>query len=478
MAVRVRSRRWRAMLAASMTAAVACRGGPVRPQKTHLARLPESVGEIAVADDARSYAYVEKNGAEGRVVHDGIRDAPFPEFGIMTFAPVTRRLFYWAGSANGPTASGVLVVDGAPLAARFGRDADITFSADGRHWATASSGMARRKDDEVEPGPAIVFADGRELGRYPDASLPALSPDGGHVAYLVATDDGATKLVVDGTERTTYAAPDPPCAARAKPRAKGHNPEYWPQFQVRYLSDGRLLVMTRDRDGWAVYRDGTRLGTYESSRVQPHPGATPECRDVSAIAAWSLTTAEKAPVAAWVERLPGEQEQWRVVVDGKPVDGVVCPGPYLRQPPELTPDGEHVAYACPVSDDKFSVVGDGQRFGPYRDVWAYTWSDDGAHLAYGGSDGLPPRPWRYYVDGRVVTEAFGSLWRPRFEPGTSRLAWEAELERYGRGWIGIDRRRIASFDEVVSGPSFVRRGVATWVVRRGRRLTRLDVPTG
>ncbi len=450
------------------------------PRKTHLARLPTSVGQIAIADDGRSYAYFERGESDGWVVENGVKGPTFPLSGLLTFAPVTHALFYFAGNPADPAGDGFLIADGQRLGGQFAREGDMVFSPDGKRWATTGGTHPHRKGDQTEPGPVIVFSDGKELGRYPDASLPAFSHDGKHLAYLVAGDDGAAKLLVDGAERATYGLPESGCSARTKPRVKGKNPEFWPQFQVRYLSDDSLLVMTRDREGWGIYRDATRIASFESSRVQAHPEGIAGCASAAAIASWSLTAAEKAPVVAWFERLGGSEERWRVVVDGKPVDDVICAGAYLRQPPELSADGRHIAYACPAPgpDESFFVVADGQRYGPYRDVWAYVWSDDAAHLAYGGSTGLPPRPWRYYVDGQARSEEFAALWRPRFEPRTGRLAWEAELERRQNGWLGIDGRRIASFDEVVWGPEFFRRGTATWVIRRGRRLTRLDIPTG
>ena len=110
-------------------------------------------------------------------------------------------------------------------------------------------------------------------------------------------------------------------------------------------------------------------------------------------------------------------------------------------------------------------------------MWAYAWSDDGAHVAFGAADASPEKPWRYYVDGKPRSEALSAVWRPRVEAGTGHLAWEAEPEQEGRGVLGIERRRIASFDEVVWGPTFLRRGTVTWVIRRGRRLIRIDAPT-
>ena len=448
-------------------------------RKTQLARLPSSVGSIAVADDATSYAYVEKKDGGGWVVHDGVAGSLFPTFGALTFSPVTRRVFYWAGGRVDDADEGFLVADGTKLGGDFAREATIVFSRDGRHWATAGPTRNRREGDVAGPGPVTALADGRELGRYADASLPTFSPDGRHLAYLVAGPDGRARLIVDATERAAYAVPEAECAARMKPRASGPNPNFWPQFQVQYLSDGRLLVMTRDGDGWGIYRNGVRLASYEASVVQSHPTLGEKCATVTAVSAWSFVAADKAPVAAWWERLQGRECRWRVVVDAKPADDVLCAKAWDRQPPALSADGRHVAYACAVTEpeERVFMVVDGHRYGPYRDVWAYAWSDDGAHVAFGAADASPEKPWRYYVDGKPRSEALSAVWRPRVEAGTGHLAWEAEPEQEGRGVLGIERRRIASFDEVVWGPTFLRRGTVTWVIRRGRRLIRIDAPT-
>jgi hypothetical protein len=248
---------------------------------------------------------------------------------------------------------------------------------------------------------------------------------------------------------------------------------------VTYLSDGRLVVMTEEGDGWGVYRDGTRIASYPASLILAKPYLFSSCPTATAIAAWSFTAAGNA--LAWWERLEGTEERWRVVVDGKPVDDVVCSKAWPIQPPELSPDGRHVAYGCAVEEPlaRVFVVADGRRYGPYRDLWAYVWSDDGAHVAYGATgEEESARPWRYYVDGEVRSGPFAAVWRPRLDAGTGRLAWDGQIEEGGRGVIGIDRRRIASFDTVLWGPTFLRPGTATWVIRRGRRLTRIDAPTG
>lgn len=461
------------LLALAVGAAIACsRGRAVpAPKKVQLARLPTSVGPIVVSDDARRYAYVEKMGGTQRVVRDGIPDESFAGCGGLTFSPVTQKLFYWAGSQTG-----YLVAEGARIGT-FAREGTMAFSRDGVHWATAA-GLAEVVGDPASPAPAVmVLADGKEVGRHPDASIPTFSPSGGHLAYLAATESGS-RLIVDGTERATYPRPSAPCAAARKGGPKA--PGLWPQFQTKYLSDGSLLVMTQDEDGWGIYRDAKRIAAYGMSLLQRNPTPGDDCAGVTGVGAWSLATAEKAPVAAWWERLAREKDAWRVVVNGRPADAIVCSRPWRPQPPELTPDGRHLAYACEVTEpeDRTFMVADGRRYGPYREISVYVWSDDGAHFAYAASEGEAERPWRYYVDGTSRTAAVDEVWRPRLEARTGRLLWEGRSdEEHGRGTLGIDRRRITSFDDVVWGPAELQRGIATWVIRRGRRLMRLDIPT-
>jgi WD40-like Beta Propeller Repeat len=461
---------------ACMILAFACCREPRRPRKTHLARLPASVGPITVADDATSYAYRDSNEPPVSIVRDGVAGPAYPAVSAATFSPITRRLFYWAGHELD---RGFLVVDGKTFGEDIGRESTIVFSSDGAHWATTAALHDRGPGGTEEPGPAVVFADDRELGSYPDASLPAFSPDGRHLAYLVAGEEGAN-LIVDGAEQRSFARPLADCAARPRRRHRQINPYYWPLFQVRYLSDGRLLVMTQDDDGWGIYRDRERLASYEASIEQARPYLPGGCGTVSTVAGWTLTTAERAPLAAWWERVAGTDERWRVVVDGKPVDDVTCAKAWNLQPPEFSPDGRHLAYACAVTqpEERVFLVADGRRYGPYWGMWAYSWADDGSHFAYGAAEGPEARAWRHYVDGKPRSEAMTSVWRPLLEPGTGRLVWQSRREEGERGMLGIDRRRIASFDDVVWGPQFLRPGTATWVIRRGQRLIRLDVPVG
>jgi hypothetical protein len=198
----------------------------------------------------------------------------------------------------------------------------------------------------------------------------------------------------------------------------------------------------------------------------------------AAIVPESVVVAEKAPVAVWWERLAAPTEQWRVVRDGAPVDGLVCGRFWRDQPPALSPDGRHVAYPCFTKDvfgrNEGYVVLDGRRFGPYRNVWGIRLSDDGEHVAYGAADDHPTRPWSFHVDARRLRLRFDEVWRPRLSPDGDRLAWAAR--RGDRPFVGLDDGIVAAFDDVLWGPRFSQ-GAVSWVIRRGRKVTRLDATT-
>jgi hypothetical protein len=166
--------------------------------------------------------------------------------------------------------------------------------------------------------------------------------------------------------------------------------------------------------------------------------------------------------------------------EGAPLDDIVCDAFLGSQPPELGPDGRHVAYGCVrragegVADEVF-VVQDGLRHGPYGQVWGIALSDDGRRVAYGAWDGSEERGWGLYVDGVRRPGRFGAVWRPRLFPNGVHLAWQAQPVQDGPGVLGVDHWQLAGFDAVVWGPEFDAEGRVAWVIRRGRRLVRIDV---
>jgi hypothetical protein len=463
----------------------ACRSSstPRELRKTRLATVPPTYrkGTIAIADDGAHWAMVVRDAEGQHVAADDGRGTAYKECGTPRFAPGSERLFYWAVDGASTPPRVVLVSGDRVLATDYVRLPALVFSKGGTRWASVG-GTASAEGG----GPVAVLVDGREMGRHADASLPAFSPDGQHVAYLIQDEAGQIRLLVDGNEQRAFKGPETPTSPIVKTLAVG--PNLPPQFSVNYLRDGSLLVLTQDRDGWAIYHDTVRLGSYPSSVWSGHgPVALdlgPQFRTAVAIAPASLSVADAGPVAAWWIRREGEVDTWRVVRNGRPVGATLCSKPWTA-PPVLSGDGAHVAYVCvqsaPGAVDTMYVVHDELSYGPYLDVFGIALSPDGAHVAYAASvvrdatDLLPHQPWNFHVDGRPFEHRYTSVWRPRFTADGAHLAWEAEAE--GRNVLGLDDHEVATFDEVVWGPTVSRVGEVFWVVRKGRRLARLDLAT-
>jgi hypothetical protein len=200
----------------------------------------------------------------------------------------------------------------------------------------------------------------------------------------------------------------------------------------------------------------------------------------ASIAAPSLAVASDVPVAVWWERMPGEAERWRVVRDGAPVDGMHCASYWGTQAPVLSGDGAHVAYVCPTPAEPQAPLGhrwvmlDGRRFGTHIETWTLGLSPDGTQVAYGAAESLPIMAWRIMVNGMPRTPPEELVWRPRFSPDGRHVLWAGGPER-GRGRIAIDARTVTRFDDVLHGPEFPAPRTAVWVIRRGRKISRLEV---
>jgi hypothetical protein len=466
-----RSARWAALLICAALAG-GCR--PDRPviEKTRLVRLPaEYIPQSAViSEDGGAWAFVQRAAGGEHVVTAAGAGPVHDQCVGLVFAPKSRRLFHWTRDGAGEATRIAIVADGAPIATDFIASGQLGFSADGTRWFAAGAA----------PGPApntvgdiTLFVDGAAITREADVSLPSFSADGAHVAYLTATDRRRT-LVVDGAARRTFEPPTALCGAGALSTAP--HPDLPLRHVVKYLADGSLLVVTRDPDGWGIYRDDGRLASYPVSVVDHAPE---ECATAASFAPRSLRTAERAPVAVWWERAAGKQAGWRVVRNGEPVDDLTCTETWKQHPPEPSADGTRVVYPCLRITNgvaEVSVVAGTARYGPYGSVWGIAPSKNDAHVAYGAQTNSFTRPWVIEVDGERRAGPFASVWRPRVSDDGSVVAWEATLERDGRGVFGVNGRRIGSFDEILWGPELGADDRVAWIVRRGRSLTRVSVP--
>lgn len=466
---------------------IACSRVPEVPRKTHLTRLPfEYVpGTLVASTDLQHFAYLVREDGGTSAILDGVRGPTFESATMRSFAPGSSRLFYWAQLPS----ERLLVADGTAVPVGATHHLYLTFDDDGSRWAMVAGVPKPPGASDPDPDKRVmIVVDGAERGRWRDAAVPALTRDGAHLAYIVREGPGdATplQLVVDGAARGT--APWGPGACITPYDLQVDGPRLPAWLRTIYLSDGRLVVLWRDGEGWAVVRDGERIGGPFAVNV-PAPDDGPgfdvsseACNAAAAIVSTSVVAAEKAPVVAWWERVADSGGQWRVVRDGVPVDDTLCLEAWTDYPPILTPDGKTVAYPCvttrtPGGGRQMHYVVGSRRFGPYSDVWSGAVSDDGRRVAFAAIDVVPGSRWAVYVDGVAAPPRYRGVWRPRFDPSGRHVAWEGLLDRSGRGALDLDGHDVARFDELVSGPSYEIPGHVSWVIRRARLLTRVSLP--
>lgn len=455
----------------------------VRSMRT-LARFPSALrmARLVTSEDGTRQAYVERTGDQTcRVVENGTAQAVYQQCGLrlFTFSSGAGRLFYDAVDAeNRPW----LVVDGVPVAIADVRDDRVAWSRrGGRRWA--ATGRSPRDDGNGRPA-VVVAVDGKVLGPWLDASRPAVSDDDAQVAVVVQPPDGGLRLMANGAEARRYPSGVTACGMPAAPGS-----ELGRYVQLRYLNDGRLIQVAPGGDGWAVYRDGVRLASYgatvpAAAAANESHAPAPECQPRAALLVGSVNVAEQTPVAVWWERVAGDPDgpdpRWQVSRDGTPASAVRCrwPAP-AGDDIAVTADGRHVGFTCAAagsgpSAEVYAVLDD-RRFGPYRQVWGAAVSPDGDHLVYAAAGGGGAAPWRVYRDGVPLSRSYWSIWPPRFSPDGRFAAWEALIDREGRGVAGIDGRALALFNGVLSGPLFPAADRAAWILLRARRVVRLEV---
>lgn len=453
----------------------------------HLATLPDTYRDrsIFIADSGADAAYIETVASGDRVLtSDGGVGPVFPELDPPRMAPKSARVFYWALELVDGAPRILLQADGTRVDTPIARPGKLVFSPDGKRWAavggTEEPTALIPGPNDYRPGPVLLWLDGQPAGRFPDMALPAFSPDGAHLAVLVEAGEGRMALRVDGVEQRVFDAPAVPVSPMARNEPVG--PNLLHHYAVRYLTDGSLLLLTTDRDGWSVWHGDRRLASYGANTGNPAvSGVTMQASGplaaAAAIQAGSLTTASAAPVAAWWARDAGADGQWRVLRNAAP-EPVACLRPFDEEPPALSADGRQVAYAChtapPDMPGKVYVQHGGHRYGPYAGVWGVTLSADGAHVAFAADTGAADLPWVYVRDGRQFGLGVERAFPPRFSPDGRHLAWVGE--RNGRLILFLDGDGVASSDNLLWAPTFaLKPDTLSWAVLRGRRVSRVDV---
>ena len=455
-------------------AGAACEPRPsLRARKQQLMKLPIPWRRpsIHISDDGKHATFTVRDASGGyAVVTPEGRGPVYTDVSPPLFAPKSDRVHYLGARDDGGTKRFEVVAGTTPVPVPFVEPIELTPMSGGARWAAIGFIEPVQEGKPDAPRAVAIVVDGRELGRYAAATRPSFSADGGHVAWAARTTTGETVIVVDGAVARTLTPPTSP----------DDGTPFHGVATVRYLADGRLIALVPDGDSWTVWRGDERLATYGQSFVPDRTIliATPDTK--ASIVAGSLATAADAPVTVWWERMPGQAERWRVVRDGAAVDGIECHHYWSTQPPVLTDDGAHVAYVCPAPIEpevplgRRWVVLDGRRFGPYIESWTLGISPDGTQVAHGAAESLPIDSWRIFVNGMPRTPPEVLVWRPRFSPDGQHVLWAGGPER-GRRRISVDARVVTRFDDVVYGPEFPTPHSAVWVIRRGRKLSRIEV---
>jgi hypothetical protein len=444
-----------------------------------LARLADTYvpDTLVLSAQLDGLAYAARDGEGEFVVHG---DQVGPRFHRVSppHLAADGALFYWATGSGEPGLT--LRASATEIATPARQGGPFAFAATRPRWAAVAAVDARRGDGSE----SALWVDGAPINRYPNMTRPVFSRDGTHYAYLGDAGLGMVGLFVDGKREHLFEPPEVPITPVRRGNAPGAGMDG--QYVITYLSDGSLLLLTTDLEGWAVYRDQRRVASYNGNEAgtpgDPFPIVEPDgpLPQAATIVGSSLTSASDAPVIAWWARDAGSITRWRVLRDGV-ADAQSCKQPARDLPPALSADGTHIAYACslssPAQPDQVVVVHDQHRYGPYAGAKAVTISSDGSRVAFAVRNDA--RSWSYVVDGKRQAARFSTVFPPRFSADGRHVAWVGQRSRpnqASRFVLQLDGNGYASSDRYLVAPRFDA-GTARlrWALQRGRRISRVEI---
>jgi len=442
-------------------------------------------GSLVTSRDERRVAWVDQPSEEScRLVVDGVRGPERKSCSTPAFSADATSVAAWAKLVEVPGARAVsrLLVDAVPVGPDLAGGGDVRFAPTGARWAASAQLEATPDGGAVDAPRMRVFGPGGDLGTFRDTTTTVLDEKGEHVAWIASDAHDRRALFVDGHELRDFGVPS--VAATGGIRVARTGPNLGPEETVRWLADDTLVGMAPSGLGWLVFRAGAAAGAdslrdWASHDVlwrSPRPAeGDPALRARgSALLAGSLSTAERAPVACWWERPGGGR--WRVACNGEPADDATCL--YAGATPiAVSPGGDGKAYSCVEADASGRpttfVVANGRRLGPHVDVASVAVSD-GGHFAYAARDSADA-PFFYVVDGRRVAGEWDEVFAPRFSPDGRHVAWGARRGKGSRIDLVLDGRVRARADLVAAPPRVGDDGSASWVVRRGRNVSRISM---
>jgi len=379
--------------------------------------------------DGKQYAFLVGSSGSQRLFYNSVEIQEFSSYSRPIFSP-TGKLFFW-GLKDGKV---ILSADGRIIPTSLAGEGAIVFSKDGSRWSAFGAELEIDAEEQMS-------------------------------------------LVVDGKVSTKFDKPKVECSFIMRAAVRGPNVHV--QSSVHYLSDGDIVALVRDTNGWTVYKKGKVLNSYLQN-VWGGGGYTimkfKGFDDEASIHGRSLVIAKNAPVAAWWERPSGKSASWRVVVDGKPADSINSPNFWSAQPPVLSSDGKRIAYATHLALTEGSktdvyVIVDGFKYGPYAHVWGIHFSDDAKHFAYAASDGSTDDSWSYYVDGKPYASKYSSVYPPVLSVDGKHVAWKARRDK--KQVLAVDGEEVGTAEEVLWGPDIQESGATSWVIREGTKVLKI-----
>ncbi len=378
-------------------------------------------GSLTFSPDSQRFAYAVVDTRGQYVVADDEVWGPYRGVisGSPVFSPDSQQIAYAAHVHNKKRIS--VFLDQALVGTCSKIGDTLQFSPDGASLAwKAAIGKAQ-----------CVMVNGQEGPFYEQVDNPHFSPDGRRMAYM-AKQNGQWFVVVDGEEG---------------PRFKNAvTPTFSPDSQ-------RVAYYAKGEDGWYIIDGGQRHGPYYAFARGELYTYSPDSERLAFIG---------VEAKRWL-RIPYHFRE-RVVADGEV-------GRRYQKCCSLvfSPDSQHLAYAA-KQDKQWSVVLDGQLFGPYQALEedGPCFSPDSQQLGYAA---VQNGRWSPYVNGRPAG-AYDLAWRPTFAPDSRSYA--AVISNKGQGAaLVINGALVEPFYDGI----FIKRGGARIVYNDPHTLHYIANPT-
>ena len=433
-------------------------------------RQPYVETSFTLSEDGNHFAYICGSQGQQQMIADNIAGEKVVFCSTPQFSPKSNQLHYVSIEQGGYSTYKVnLVIGDKKVPADFiPGSGSILFSNDGLHYS-AIGAKGGEGNNKMVPSGMIVIIDDKVIGTYKDATQPIFTSDGKKNAFFTLNTDETMSLIVNSIVQQTFKKPTSPCSFIYG----------WMDSMVKllFISDNQLSYFVRDDQGWSIYKDEQRIASYGTVIWGGFGGNVMYLiyeghEKDAAIMENSLVIDKNGEVVAWWSRGNKSLNEWRVFVNGVPIDDHVWISDDQGLPPKLSADGREIAYVATHkinsdSEECYVIHGD-KKYGPYNRVWALEISDDGKSVAYTAKSKGDPKIWNGYVNGTKLGEDFESLYNTLFFSNNNKVAWTAAGE--GKAFAVIDGVPCSIADAVLYGPTLGISSMPSWILRRGNDI--------